>query len=73
MLTLFWLGKPERKRPHGRLRHGWNDNIRMDHREIKWEVVDWMLLTQGRDLWWAVVNMVMNFWLPRKAGNFMTS
>jgi hypothetical protein len=33
----------------------------MDLREIGWEDVDWMLLAQDRDHWWAVVNMVMNF------------
>jgi hypothetical protein len=45
----FLLGKPEGKRPLRRPRHRWEDNIRMDVREIGWEGVDWMHLTQGRD------------------------
>jgi len=40
---------------------GWEDNIRMDLRDIWWESEDWMHLPQDRDLWWALVNMVMNF------------
>jgi hypothetical protein len=39
---------------------GWEDNIRMDLREMAWEVVDWMLLAQDRDQWWALVNTIMN-------------
>jgi hypothetical protein len=44
----------------------------MDVRKIGWEVVDWMHLAQDMDEWWAVVNIVMNFWVPQKAGNFLT-
>jgi hypothetical protein len=51
------VAKPERKRPLGRSRHRWKDNIKMDHREIVWEVVDWMHLAQGRYQWRALVNM----------------
>jgi hypothetical protein len=40
--------KPEGKRPLGRPRHKWEDNIRMDFRDIGWEVVDWLHLAQGR-------------------------
>jgi hypothetical protein len=40
------------------------DNIRIDLREIVWEGVDWMHLAQDRDQWWALVNMVMNLWVP---------
>jgi hypothetical protein len=36
------VGKPEGRRPLGRLKRRWEDNIRMDLREIVWEVVDWM-------------------------------
>jgi hypothetical protein len=43
------VGKPEGKRPGGRRRSRWEDNIRMDLREIGWEVVDWMRLAQDRD------------------------
>jgi hypothetical protein len=51
---------PEGKRPLGRRRHRWEDNIRMDLRELGWEVVDWIHLAQDRDQWWAVLNTVMN-------------
>jgi len=56
-------GKPDGKRPFGRPRCTWEDNIRMDVREIGWEVVDWKHLAQVRDVWRAVVNMVMNLWV----------
>jgi hypothetical protein len=58
------VGKPEGKRPLGRPRHRWEDNIRMNLREIGWEGVDWIHLAQDRDQWWALVNMVMNLWVP---------
>jgi len=51
---------PERKRPFGRPRRRWEDNIRMDRREIGWEVVDWMHLALDREQWRALVNTVMN-------------
>jgi hypothetical protein len=54
------VGKPKGKRPLGRLRHRWEDGIRMDLREIGWEDGEWVQLTQDRGQWWAVVNMVMN-------------
>jgi hypothetical protein len=59
------VGKPEGKRPLGRTRHRWKDNIRMVLREI--EVVDWMHLTQDRDQWKALVNTVMNLQVLKKA------
>jgi hypothetical protein len=37
--------------------------IRMDHRETGWEGVKWMHLAQGRDQWWALVNVLMNLWV----------
>jgi len=54
------VGKSEGKRPLGRARHRWEDNIRLDHKEIVWEFVDWMHLVQDRNQLWALVNMVMN-------------
>jgi hypothetical protein len=57
------VGKPEGKRPLGRLGNRWEDGIRMDHREIVWGgggVVDWIRLAQDRVRLWAVVNAVMN-------------
>jgi hypothetical protein len=54
------VGKPERKRPLGRPRHRWEDNIRMDLRGVSWEGVDWMRLAKDRDKWQAVMDTVMN-------------
>jgi hypothetical protein len=48
-LDLRKVGKPERKRPLGRPRRRWEDNIRMDLREVGWERVDWMHLAQDRN------------------------
>jgi hypothetical protein len=58
------VGKPEGKRPLGRLRRRWVDNIKMDLREIGWGGVDWIDLAQDRDQWSALVNTVMNLRVP---------
>jgi hypothetical protein len=55
------VGKLEGKRPLGRHRREWEDNIRMDLKETAWEVADWIHLSQGSVQWRALVNMVMNF------------
>jgi hypothetical protein len=55
--------KPEVKRPLGRPRGWWVDNIRMDLREVRWDGVDWIHLTQDKEQWRAVVNTVMNLWV----------
>jgi hypothetical protein len=57
-------GKPEGKRPFGRFRRTWEDNIRMDLREVGWEGVDWMLVAQNRDQWRSLVNRVMKLLVP---------
>jgi hypothetical protein len=54
------VGKPEGKRPPGRPRHRWEDEIRMDLKEIGLGDVDWIRLAQDRDRWRAVVSAVMN-------------
>jgi hypothetical protein len=54
------VGKPEGKRPLGRPRRRWVDNIRMDLGEIGWDGVEWVDLAQDRDQWRALVNTVMN-------------
>jgi len=59
MRTKFWSGEIEWKRPPERPRHRREDNIRMDIREIEWEVVDWIHLAQDRDQWRTVVITVM--------------
>jgi hypothetical protein len=55
------MGNPEGKRPPGRPRHGWVDNIRMDLGEMGWGDVDWIGLAKVRNRWRAVVNSVLNF------------
>jgi hypothetical protein len=67
------VGNPEGKRPLGRPKRRWEDNIRLDLREIEWEGVDCMHLAQDRDQWRSLVNTVMNHRVPQKAGNFLTS
>jgi hypothetical protein len=58
------LGKQERKRPIGRPRRRWVDNIEMDLREIGWDGMDWIYLAQDRDQWRALVNTAMNLRVP---------
>jgi hypothetical protein len=57
-------GEPEGKRPLGRPRRRWVDDIKMDLREIGWDGVDWIKLAQDRDQWRAFVNTVMNLRVP---------
>jgi hypothetical protein len=54
------VGKPEGKRPLGRHRCRWEDNIRMDFQEVGCGGMDWIGLAQDRDKWRAIVNVVMN-------------
>jgi len=58
------VGKPEGKRPLGRHRHRWEDNIKMDLQEVGCGGMDWIELTLDRDRWRAVVNAVMNLRVP---------
>jgi hypothetical protein len=58
------VGKPVGKRPLGRPRRRWVDNIKMDHIEIGWNGMNWIVLAQYRDQWWALVNTVMNLRVP---------
>jgi hypothetical protein len=58
------LGKPEEKRPVGRPRRRWVDNIRMHLGEVGWGDVDWIGLAQDRNRWRAVVNSVLNLRVP---------
>jgi hypothetical protein len=55
---------PEGNRPLGRPRRRWVDNIKMDLREIGWDGMDWIDVTQDRDQWWALVKAVMNVRVP---------
>jgi hypothetical protein len=58
------VGKPKRKRPLGRPRCRWEDNIKMDLREIGWSGMDWIDVVQDMDQWRAVVITVMNLRVP---------
>ena len=58
------VGKPEGKRPLGGPRHRWEDNIKMDLQEMGQGDMDWINLAQVRDRWRALVNTVMNHWVP---------
>ena len=58
------LGKPEGKRPLGRPRRRWEDNIRMDLQEVGCGYMDWIGLTQDRDRWRTLVSAVMNIRVP---------
>jgi hypothetical protein len=58
------VGKPEGRRPLGRPRRRWVDNIKMGHREIGRDGLDWIDLAQCRDHWRALVNTVMNLRVP---------
>ena len=57
-------GTPAGKRPLGRLRHRWEDNIRMDLKEVG-SSRNWVDLAQDRDYWRAFVNTALNVWVPR--------
>jgi hypothetical protein len=54
------VGKPEGKRPLGRPRRRWVNNIKMDLREKRWDGMNWIDLAQNRDQWRIFVNTVMN-------------
>jgi hypothetical protein len=58
------VGKQEGKRPLGRPRRRWVDNIKIDLGEVGWDGVDWIDLAQDRDRWRAYVNAVMNLRVP---------
>jgi hypothetical protein len=60
------VGRPEGKRPLGRLRRRWEDDIKLDLREIGIGGTNWIQLAQERIQWRAFLNTVMNFWIPRR-------
>ena len=62
------VGKPEGKRPLGRPRRRWEDNIMKDLREMGGGCGDWMELAQDRDRWWALVSTVMKLRVPKMRG-----
>ena len=58
------MGKPEGKRPLGRPRCRWEDNIKMDLKEVGCDSGDWIYLAEDRDQWQAYVRVVMNLRVP---------
>ena len=62
------VGKPEGKRPLGRPRRRWEDNIKMDLQEMGGGCGDWMELAQDKDRWRALVSTVMNLRVPKMRG-----
>ena len=65
------VGKPEGKRPHGRPRRRWVDNIGMDLQEVGCGYVDWIGLAQDRDKWRTLVSAVTKLWVPYRCGEFL--
>ena len=62
------MGKPEGKKPLGRPRHKWQDNIKMDLEEVRCGGMDWIELAQDRDRWRELVNSVMNLGVHKMQG-----
>jgi hypothetical protein len=60
----FWCGKPDEKRPFGRPKNKWKNNIKMIIQNLGWGDIDWIDLAQDRDRRRALVNLVMNLRVP---------
>jgi len=58
------VGKTEEKRPLGRSRHRWEDNMKADLQEVGFEGMDWINVAQDRNRWWALVNAIMKLRVP---------
>jgi hypothetical protein len=58
------VGKPEGKRPLGRPRRRWEENVNMELQELGWEGLDWTYLDQDMDMWLALVKSEMNLRVP---------
>jgi hypothetical protein len=71
----YWVlvGVPEGNRPPRRLRGRWEDNMKVDLREVARGGMDWVHLAQDRDHWRALVNTVINLHVPQNIGNFLSS
>jgi len=62
------VGRPERKRQLGRPRHRYDDNVKLDLQDVGWGGMEQIGLAQDRDVWWALVNAVMNPWFQKMQG-----
>jgi hypothetical protein len=58
------MGKPMELGPLGRVRRSWDNNIKMERREIEWADMDWIDLAQDRDQWMAFVSAIINLRVP---------
>jgi hypothetical protein len=67
------LGESEGKRPLGRYRFRWEENFKIDLKEMGWLNMRWINLAQDMDKWLAVVKAVMNRHAPQNVGNFLTT
>jgi hypothetical protein len=63
------LEKPDGKRPLERCRHRWEDNIKMDLRELEWSGMGWINIAQDRDHWQSLGNTVTHLRVPKMLGN----
>jgi len=73
MTNVCRVWKCEGRIPLGRPKCSWEDNIKIDLKEIGREGVEWIHRAKDRDHWWSLVNVVMNLWIPYKVGNVLTS
>ena len=62
------MGKPGGKRPIGRPRQRWEDNIKMDFKEVEWGYIDRSDLAEDGDRWWFIVNAVINLRFRQNGG-----
>jgi hypothetical protein len=58
------VGEPKGKKPLGRPRRGWVENIKIDLKYVEWDGMDWIELAHDSSQWRALVNTVMNLWVP---------
>jgi hypothetical protein len=66
------VGKPEGKRPLGRQRRGWENNIKIYFKENVWQDVEWIQLAQDMDQWRDLVDIALKLRVPRTAKNLLT-
>jgi len=67
------VGKPGGKRPLGRPRCRWEDNIKIDYQEVGCGGTDWIDLAQDKDRWQTLVNAVMKLQVPKNVENILTT